>query len=208
MGRSNHRPHHEGHAQDDRGAHKSSGESGAAATFATGESERKSSMQSIHQGKQFNYALNPATAPLLMDAQLDYLVGLGLKSDEVCNMASISVVLIGLNPETRLRPVVEYLKARGVPGERPGGGATEARESGSRISGDSMITAPRRTHVTLLDVLLKRRRLYPRLQALSDFPSDRPPSLQVALCTALSPRLSHARPALCVAQTARSRPFC
>lgn len=32
-------------------------------------------------------------------------------------MASISVVLLGLNPETRLRPVVEYLKSRGVPGE-------------------------------------------------------------------------------------------
>lgn len=37
-------------------------------------------------------------------------------------MASISVVLLGLNPETRLRPVVEYLHKRGVPGE--GGGVT------------------------------------------------------------------------------------
>lgn len=31
-------------------------------------------------------------------------------------MASISVVLLGLNPETRLRTVVEYLQRRGVPG--------------------------------------------------------------------------------------------
>lgn len=45
---------------------------------------------------------------------INYLVGLGLKTDEVCNMASISVVLLGLNPETRLKPVVEYLKQRGV----------------------------------------------------------------------------------------------
>lgn len=30
-------------------------------------------------------------------------------------MASISVVLLGLNPETRLRTVVEYLLKRGVP---------------------------------------------------------------------------------------------
>ena len=29
-------------------------------------------------------------------------------------MASISVVLLGLNPDTRLKPVVEYLKSRGV----------------------------------------------------------------------------------------------
>ena len=32
-------------------------------------------------------------------------------------MASISVVLLGLNPETRLKSVVDYLKRRGVPGE-------------------------------------------------------------------------------------------
>ncbi len=32
-------------------------------------------------------------------------------------MASISVVLLGLNPETRLKSVVDYLKGRGVPGE-------------------------------------------------------------------------------------------
>lgn len=30
-------------------------------------------------------------------------------------MASISVVLLGLNPDTRLKPVVQYLEARGVP---------------------------------------------------------------------------------------------
>jgi hypothetical protein len=35
---------------------------------------------------------------------------------QVCNMASISVVLLGLNPETRLKAVVEYLKRRGLPG--------------------------------------------------------------------------------------------
>jgi hypothetical protein len=29
-------------------------------------------------------------------------------------MASISVVLLGLNPETRIRPIIEYLKSRGV----------------------------------------------------------------------------------------------
>ena len=48
--------------------------------------------------------------------QIDYLVSIGLRQDEVCNMASISVVLLGLNPDTRLRPVVEYLLSRGVPG--------------------------------------------------------------------------------------------
>jgi hypothetical protein len=47
--------------------------------------------------------------------QVDYLSSIGLKQDEICNMASISVVLLGLNPDTRLRPVVEYLKSRGVP---------------------------------------------------------------------------------------------
>ncbi len=46
---------------------------------------------------------------------IDYLCSLGLKSDEVCNMASISVVLLGLNPETRLKPIVAYLEKRGVP---------------------------------------------------------------------------------------------
>ncbi|GIL74699.1 hypothetical protein Vretimale_2333 [Volvox reticuliferus] len=46
---------------------------------------------------------------------IDYLVGVGLKQDEICNMASISVVLLGLNPETRLKTVVDYLKGRGVP---------------------------------------------------------------------------------------------
>jgi len=46
---------------------------------------------------------------------IDYLCSVGLKSDEICNMASISMVLLGLNPETRLKPVVEYMKARGVP---------------------------------------------------------------------------------------------
>lgn len=46
--------------------------------------------------------------------QIDYLTSIGLKQDEVCNMASISVVLLGLNPETRLRTVVDYLKSRGV----------------------------------------------------------------------------------------------
>lgn len=58
------------------------------------------------------------------DAQIDYLVSLGLKSDEVCNMASISVVLLGLNPDTRLKPVVAYLKQRGVPGKNKIGGCS------------------------------------------------------------------------------------
>ncbi len=35
---------------------------------------------------------------------------------QICNMASISVVLLGLNPETRVAAVVEYLRRRGVPG--------------------------------------------------------------------------------------------
>jgi hypothetical protein len=30
-------------------------------------------------------------------------------------MASISVVLLGLNPDTRIKPVAEYLEKRGVP---------------------------------------------------------------------------------------------
>lgn len=46
---------------------------------------------------------------------IDYLSSIKLQQDQICNMASISVVLLGLNPETRLRPVVEYLKKRGVP---------------------------------------------------------------------------------------------
>lgn len=48
---------------------------------------------------------------------IEYLVSIGLRQDEVCNMASISVVLLGLNPDTRLRPVVDYLKRRGMPDE-------------------------------------------------------------------------------------------
>ena len=59
---------------------------------------------------------SPPPPPHPLPPQIDYLVSVGLRSDEVCNMASISVVLLGLNPETRLRPVVEYLKKRGVPG--------------------------------------------------------------------------------------------
>jgi hypothetical protein len=50
--------------------------------------------------------------------QIDYLTSLGLGQDEVCNMASISVVLLGLNPDTRLAPVVDYLKRRGVPADQ------------------------------------------------------------------------------------------
>lgn len=46
---------------------------------------------------------------------IDYLASIGLQQDQICNMASISVVLLGLNPETRLKAVVDYLKARGVP---------------------------------------------------------------------------------------------
>lgn len=46
---------------------------------------------------------------------VEYLLSLGLRQDEICNMASISVVLLGLNPETRMKAVVEYLKKRGVP---------------------------------------------------------------------------------------------
>lgn len=49
-------------------------------------------------------------------AQIDALTSVGLKQDEVCNMASISVVLLGLNPDTRIRPVIDYLRARGVEG--------------------------------------------------------------------------------------------
>ncbi|KXZ54172.1 hypothetical protein GPECTOR_5g269 [Gonium pectorale] len=46
---------------------------------------------------------------------INYLTSVGLKQDEICNMASISVVLLGLNPETRLKTVVDYIKGRGVP---------------------------------------------------------------------------------------------
>ncbi|GFH14004.1 mitochondrial transcription termination factor [Haematococcus lacustris] len=55
-----------------------------------------------------------------LDAYLQaitYLTSIGLRQDEVCNMASISVVLLGLNPETRIKPVVEYLQRRGMPDE-------------------------------------------------------------------------------------------
>eukprot|EP00877_Chromochloris_zofingiensis_P010677 jgi/Chrzof1/5863/Cz16g18160.t1 len=48
-------------------------------------------------------------------AVINYLSSIGLQQDEICNMASISVVLLGLNPDTRLKPVVQYLEARGVP---------------------------------------------------------------------------------------------
>jgi hypothetical protein len=37
--------------------------------------------------------------------QIDYLASIGLQQDQICNMASISVVLLGLNPETRLATV-------------------------------------------------------------------------------------------------------
>ncbi|KAJ9517132.1 hypothetical protein QJQ45_009114 [Haematococcus lacustris] len=50
-------------------------------------------------------------------AVITYLTSIGLRQDEVCNMASISVVLLGLNPETRIKPVVEYLQRRGMPDE-------------------------------------------------------------------------------------------
>lgn len=46
---------------------------------------------------------------------IDYLLSIGLRQDEICNMACISVVLLGLNPETRMKSTVEYLKKRGVP---------------------------------------------------------------------------------------------
>jgi hypothetical protein len=46
--------------------------------------------------------------------QINFLTSIGLKQDEICNMASISVVLLGLNPETRLKTVTDYLKSRGV----------------------------------------------------------------------------------------------
>lgn len=49
---------------------------------------------------------------------MDFLSSLGLGQDQICNMASISVVLLGLNPDTRLAPVVEYLKGRGVPADQ------------------------------------------------------------------------------------------
>lgn len=55
----------------------------------------------------------PALPTLL---QINTLLSTGLRQDEICNMASISVVLLGLNPETRIKPVLEYLKKRGVPG--------------------------------------------------------------------------------------------
>eukprot|EP00983_Pelagomonas_calceolata_P063853 1147891-Pelagomonas_calceolata.AAC.2 len=53
----------------------------------------------------------------IMCSQIDMLRGTGLRQDEICNMASISVVLLGLNPETRIKPVLDYLKKRGVPGK-------------------------------------------------------------------------------------------
>jgi hypothetical protein len=54
--------------------------------------------------------------PLLL--QIDILSSVGLRQDEICNMASISVVLLGLNPDTRIKPVIEYLRDRGVPSEQ------------------------------------------------------------------------------------------
>jgi hypothetical protein len=40
--------------------------------------------------------------------QIKYLSSIGLQQDEICNMASISVVLLGLNPETRIRWVWDH----------------------------------------------------------------------------------------------------
>lgn len=46
---------------------------------------------------------------------IDKLSSVGLRQDEICNMASISVVLLGLNPDTRVQAVLDYLRQRGVP---------------------------------------------------------------------------------------------
>ena len=70
---------------------------------------------------------------------MEYLVSIGLRQDEICNMAVISYVLLGLNPETRLAPVVEYLKNRGMPGAGQevgvGWGALRPWLTTSRFSG-------------------------------------------------------------------------
>lgn len=46
---------------------------------------------------------------------IEYLQSLGLQQDEICNMAFISIPLLGLSPQKQLQPVVEYLTTRGVP---------------------------------------------------------------------------------------------
>jgi hypothetical protein len=91
--------------------------------------------------------------------QIDYLVSVGLRQDEVCNMASISVVLLGLNPETRVKPVVEYLISRGVPGAwlglgvkhtgREGGGGSSGR-GWERVCCSSTTTSPQQLSGTEL----------------------------------------------------------
>lgn len=67
------------------------------------------------RGAQANKTPAQHMPPHIAISQVSYLTSIGLKADEVCNMASISVVLLGLNPETRLKSVVEYMKSRGVP---------------------------------------------------------------------------------------------
>jgi hypothetical protein len=57
------------------------------------------------------------TTPARTTEVIDFLKGLGLQQDEICNMAFISIPLLGLSPTKQLQPVINYLRERGVPDE-------------------------------------------------------------------------------------------
>jgi hypothetical protein len=76
---------------------------------------RRAACLIVHRHSEQIWVAVSTTLLLLLLPQINFLTNVGLKQDEICNMASISVVLLGLNPETRLKTVTDYLKARGVP---------------------------------------------------------------------------------------------
>lgn len=91
------------------------------ATVCLARSSSLPAAKSMHCNNQSNKTFNGFSGcpllPLLL-LQIDILRSVGLRQDEICNMASISVVLLGLNPDTRIKPVIEYLRDRGVPSEQ------------------------------------------------------------------------------------------
>jgi hypothetical protein len=109
LGGADCRPHHEGNAAHNRGACRGCGEWGCMRGGA-------GLLSSVGFQGSFPGCMRASCSFVPPPAQIEYLASIGLKQDEICNMASISVVLLGLNPETRIRPVVEYLQRRGMPG--------------------------------------------------------------------------------------------
>ena len=52
-------------------------------------------------------------------AQVQFLEGLGIPSQFVCNMASRVPSILGRDPKTELQPVVDYIQKQGVKGASP-----------------------------------------------------------------------------------------